>query len=65
MIDRRLYAKLVPTFEDRGCHVVSVTDPYCRILIFLDQLIPNSSINYNNFNFNSVYLTNYMDLDIS
>jgi hypothetical protein len=28
--------KLVPTFADRGCHVVSVTDPYGRILIFLD-----------------------------
>jgi hypothetical protein len=24
--DRRLSAKLVPTFADRGCHVVSVTD---------------------------------------
>jgi hypothetical protein len=28
--DRRLSAKLVPTFVDRGCHVVSVTDPYGR-----------------------------------
>jgi hypothetical protein len=25
--NRRLSAKLVPTFVDRGCHVVSVTDP--------------------------------------
>jgi hypothetical protein len=25
--DRRLSAKLVPTFADRGCHVVSVTNP--------------------------------------
>jgi hypothetical protein len=32
--DRRLSAKLVPTFEDRRCHVVSVTDPYGRILDF-------------------------------
>jgi hypothetical protein len=24
---RRLLAKLVPTFSDRGCRVVSVTDP--------------------------------------
>jgi hypothetical protein len=32
--DSRLSAKLVPTFEDRRCHVVSVTDPYCRILVF-------------------------------
>jgi hypothetical protein len=33
--DRHLSAKLVPTFEDRGCHVVSVTDPYARNLDFL------------------------------
>jgi hypothetical protein len=25
--DRRLSAKWLPTFADRGCHVVSVTDP--------------------------------------
>jgi hypothetical protein len=30
--DRRLSAKLVPTFADRGCRVVSATDPYGRIL---------------------------------
>jgi hypothetical protein len=30
-----LSAKLVPTFANRGCHVVSVTDPYGRILGFL------------------------------
>jgi hypothetical protein len=35
--DRRLSAKLVPTFEGRGFHVVSVTDPYGRILAFLDK----------------------------
>jgi hypothetical protein len=35
--DRRLSAKWLPTFADRGCHVVSVTDPYCRILDFLDR----------------------------
>jgi hypothetical protein len=35
--DRRLSAKWVPTFVDRGCHVVSVTDPYGRILSFLDR----------------------------
>jgi hypothetical protein len=34
--DRRLSAKLVTTFADRECHVVSVTDPYGRILEFLD-----------------------------
>jgi hypothetical protein len=35
--DRRLPAKLVPTLADRGCHVVSMTDPYGRILGFLDR----------------------------
>jgi hypothetical protein len=35
--DRRLSAKLVPTFADRGCHVVSVTDPFGRVLGFLDR----------------------------
>jgi hypothetical protein len=35
--DRRLSEELVPTFGDRGCHVVSVTDPYGSILKFLDQ----------------------------
>jgi hypothetical protein len=35
--DRRLSAKLVPTFADRRCHVVSVTEPYGRILGFLDR----------------------------
>jgi hypothetical protein len=27
-----LLAMLVPTFEDRGCHMVSATDPHGRIL---------------------------------
>jgi hypothetical protein len=35
--DRRLSAKWLPTFADTGCHVVSVTDPYGRILDFLDR----------------------------
>jgi hypothetical protein len=35
--DRRLPAKLVLIFADRGCHVVSVTDPYGRNLGFLDR----------------------------
>jgi hypothetical protein len=35
--DRRLSAMLVPIFADRGCHVVSVTDPYGRTLGFLDR----------------------------
>jgi hypothetical protein len=35
--DRRLSAKLVQTFEDRGCWVVSRTDPCGRILDFVDR----------------------------
>jgi hypothetical protein len=35
--DRHLSAKLVPTFADRGSHVVSVTDPYGSILSFMDR----------------------------
>jgi hypothetical protein len=35
--DRRMSAKLVPTFADRGCRVVSATDPHGRILSFLDR----------------------------
>jgi hypothetical protein len=35
--DRRLSPKWLPTFARRGCHVVSVTDPYGRILGFLDR----------------------------
>jgi CBS-domain-containing membrane protein len=32
-----LSAELVPIFADRGCHVVSLTDRYGRILGFLDR----------------------------
>jgi hypothetical protein len=35
--DRRLWAKLVPTFADRKCLAVSVMDPHDRILGFLDR----------------------------
>jgi hypothetical protein len=35
--DHRLSAKLVSTFADRECHVVNTTDPYGRILDFLDR----------------------------
>jgi hypothetical protein len=35
--DRRLSAKLLPTFTVRGCHVVSVTDPCGCILGFIDR----------------------------
>jgi hypothetical protein len=43
--DRRLSAKLMPIFEDRGCHVVSVTDPYGRILGFLDRRLDDRPVN--------------------
>jgi hypothetical protein len=35
--DRRLSAKLVPIFADKGCHVLSVKDPYGRNLGLLDR----------------------------
>jgi hypothetical protein len=33
----------VSTFADRGCHVVSVTEPYSRVLGFLDRVETNSN----------------------
>jgi hypothetical protein len=36
--DRRLSAKLVPTFADRECRVVNVTDPYGSILGFQEDI---------------------------
>jgi hypothetical protein len=44
--DRRLSAKLAPTSADRGCHVVSVTDPYGRILVFYTEQKQLTLINY-------------------
>jgi hypothetical protein len=42
--DRRFLAKLAPTLANRGCRVVSVTDPYDRILAFLDGgLVPQTT----------------------
>jgi hypothetical protein len=35
--DRRFLAKLMTTFGDTGCRVVTATDPHCRILGFLDR----------------------------
>jgi hypothetical protein len=35
--DRRLSTKLMPTFEGRGCHVTSATDPCGRKLDFQDR----------------------------
>jgi hypothetical protein len=40
--DRRSSAKLMPAFVGRGCHVVSVTDPYGHILDFLASAWLNS-----------------------
>jgi hypothetical protein len=42
--DRRLSAELVPALAETACHVVSVTDPYGRILDFLLFLPSRSSI---------------------
>jgi hypothetical protein len=45
--DLRLSAKLVPTFADRSCRVVSATDPYGRNLDFLDRVLgPITCTNY-------------------
>jgi hypothetical protein len=44
--DRRSSEKLVPTIADRGCHVVSVTDPYGRIFGFLDLNSKNAIQKY-------------------
>jgi hypothetical protein len=38
--------KLVPTFEVRGCRVVSATDPHGRILDFLERCIHKSVKKY-------------------
>jgi hypothetical protein len=35
--DHYLSVKLVQTLADRGCHVVSLTDPQSRNLGFLDR----------------------------
>jgi hypothetical protein len=35
--DQRLPAMLVPNFADIESHVVKVTDPYGRNLVFLDR----------------------------
>jgi CBS-domain-containing membrane protein len=32
-----LVGEVLTTFADKGCHVVSVADPYGRILGFLDR----------------------------
>jgi hypothetical protein len=42
-------AKLVPTFAVRGCHVVNATDPYGRILDFLDRARITSTEKCNGF----------------
>jgi hypothetical protein len=45
-----LLAKLVPTFADKGCRMVSATDPYGRILGFIDRKmfnVLNSKMKFN------------------
>jgi hypothetical protein len=32
-----LVGEVIGNFADKWCHVVSVTDPYCRTLGFLDR----------------------------
>jgi hypothetical protein len=32
-----LVGEVIANFADKGCHLVSVTDPYGRILDFLDR----------------------------
>jgi hypothetical protein len=54
--DRRLSAKLVPTFADRGCHVVSVTDPHGRILGVLDRHLFTGNKNFESIPEGSVLL---------
>jgi hypothetical protein len=44
--ERRMSVKLVSTFAERGCHVVSTADPYGHNLGFLDRnryFFPSSS----------------------
>jgi hypothetical protein len=50
----------VPTFADRGCHMVSITNPYSLNLGFLDWddgdgSNNNDNNNNNNNNNNNVY----------
>jgi hypothetical protein len=42
--DRRLSAKLVPTFVDRLCRVVNAADPYGRIICFLDRSVSSVGV---------------------
>jgi hypothetical protein len=61
--DRRLSANLVSAFEDKGCHVVRVMDPYSRILGFLDLLLGIALPFFNRIQTSSVialrYCTNF------
>jgi hypothetical protein len=41
-----LVGEVSANLADRGCHVVSVTDPYCRILGFLDRGMNNVILLY-------------------
>jgi hypothetical protein len=38
-------ARLVPTFADRGCHVVSMMDPYSCILGLIIYCYGNAKLN--------------------
>jgi hypothetical protein len=55
--NRRLSAKLVPTFADRRCHVVSTTDPYVCILDFYTGATTFSSKQLLDFTLQSHYFS--------
>jgi hypothetical protein len=50
--DRRLSAKLVPPFADRGCRVVSATDPLAVNSVFLTREVGTELLN--------IILTNFV-----
>jgi hypothetical protein len=46
--DLRMSTKLVPTLEDRGCHVVSVTDPIIKLAIYEYLYVRKYKIKFEN-----------------
>jgi hypothetical protein len=57
--DRCLSAKLVPTVADRGCHVLSMTDPYSRILALLEHISETFVQNKLILRYNYKYMRNF------
>jgi hypothetical protein len=58
-----MLVKLVPTFADRGCHMVSVTNPCGRNLGFLDQIVCNNRpiTTLSNIKFLGIYINDSMN----